>query len=376
MNEDIRQIQESIQQSRQLVAQGRHAEALGAARTACELVEQLDMEGPLPSEAGAAAYAELGLLLQRLGDSRRALDAYKSADERIRRLPYETGPDHYRLLVATTAINMAGLYTKQRLLEPAASRIDEALALLPSGDELSGAVAILRLGALNNRASIDAEQGHPERAEPSLREALDIGEAAVAETPQLLPQLIEVAGRLANSLKAQKRFDEAIDVATKGARWAEAAYDAGSPVGVALYVQTQLQLVDLCFVGGRYAQGEDHVWKAVEVSTGPQTLLVGAGFYASVLRQPEDKADAGGLPRAEVVDAMSELLTKMEEEDAPDDLMALVRARYAVLVSGDAAAGESALKAADQAGPAVRQLATALAADLRWLASRGGSESL
>ena len=371
MNEDIRQVQQAIQKSRQLSARGQHSDALRSAREACTLVDGLDMEGPVPSEAGAAAHAELGLLLQRLGDSRRALEAYKTADERIRRLPYETGPAHYRLLVATTAINMAGLYTKQRLLEAAASRIDEALALLPSGEQLSGATAVLRLGALNNRASIDAEQGQPDKAETSLREALEIGEAAVGETPQLLPQLIEVSGRLGNALKAQKRFDEAIEAASKGARWAEAAYDAGSPVGVGLYVQTQLQLVDLCFVGGRYAQGEDHVWKAVEVNTGPQTLLVGAGFYSSVLRLPEAQAEAGGLPREEVVEAMSELLDKMAQEDAPADLMSLVRARYSVLVDGDAAAGERALKAADQAGPAVRQLAAALGADLKWLSERG-----
>jgi tetratricopeptide (TPR) repeat protein len=375
MNEDISQIQQAIQESRQLAAQGNYPNALLAAKRACLLVDDLEMDGPLPSEAGAAAYAELGLLLQRLGDSRRALDAYKTADERIRRLPYETGPSHYRLLVATTAINMAGLYTKQRLLEAAASRIDEALALLPVGDDLGGAVAVLRLGALNNRASIDAEQGNPEKAEVSLREALELGEGAISETPQVLPQLIEVSGRLANALKAQKRFDDAIDVATKGSRWAEAAYDAGSPVGVGLYVQTQLQQVDLCFAAGRYAQGEDHVWKAVEVSTGPQTLLVGAGFYASILRLSPKAADAGGLPRTEVVDAMSELMDKMDAEDAPSDLMLLIRARYAVLVESDAASGRAALEAAEKAGPSVRQLATALAADLRWLEAEAEGEN-
>ena len=372
MNEDIKQVQQAIQQSRQLAGQGNYADALRAARRACALVDDLEMEGPLPSEAGAAAYAELGLLLQRLGDPRRALDAYKTADERIRRLPYETGPGHYKLLVATTAINMAGLYTKQRLLEAAASRIEEALALLPAGDEVGGTVGVLRLGALNNRASIDAEQGHPEKAEVSLREAMELGEATVAETPQVLPQLIEVSGRLANALKAQKKFDEAIDVAAKGGRWAEAAYDAGSPVGIGLYVQTQLQQVDLCYAAGRYAQGEDHVWKAVEVSTGPQTLLVGAGFYASILRLAPDAAEAGGLPREEVVAAMSELMDKMESEDAPADLMALIRARYSVLVDSDAEAGRAALKTAEKAGPSVRQLATALASDLRWL--EGGAE--
>ena len=374
MNEVISQVQQAIQQCRQMAAKGQYPDALTAAKQACSLVDGLEMEGPLPFEAGAAAYAELGLLLQRLGDPRRALDAYKTADERIRRLPFETGPAHYKLLVATTGINTAGLYTKQRLLEAAARRIDEALALLPTNDQVGGAVAVLRLGALNNRASIDAERGEPEKAEVSLREAMELGEVTVTETPQVLPQLIEVSGRLANALKAQKKFDEALEAAGKGARWAEAAYDAGSPVGVGLYVQTQLQQVDLCFAAGKYAQGEDHVWKAVEVSTGPQTLLVGAGFYASILRLSAEAAEAGGLPREEVIDAMSELMDKMEHEDAPADLMSLIRARYSVLVDSDVEAGKAALKAAEKAGPSVRQLATALASDLRWLEGEGSSE--
>jgi tetratricopeptide (TPR) repeat protein len=370
MNEEIAKVQQAIQSCRKHAATGQLSAALQAAQEACDLVDALQMEGPLPSEAGAAAYAELGLLLQRLGDPRRALDAYKTADERVRRLPFETGPGHYKLLVATTGINMAGLYTKQRLLDEATSRIDGALALLNSGDDLGGATPVLKLGALNNRASIDAEQGNPDKAEVSLREALALGETVIGTTPQVLPQLIEVSGRLANALKAQSKFDEALDVAAKGGRWAEAAYDAGSPVGVGLYVQTQLQQVDLCFAAGKYGQGEDHVWKAVEVNTGPQTLLVGAGFYASILRLDPGLAEAGGLPREEVIDAMTELIDKMTMEKAPAELMSLIRARYAVLVDGDVALGRAALKDAEKAGAAVRQLAMALASDLKWLDSK------
>ncbi len=55
--------------------------------------------------------------------------------------------------------------------------------------------------------------------------------------------------------------------------------------------------------------------------------------------------------------------------------MLLIRARYAVLVESDAASGRAALEAAEKAGPSVRQLATALAADLRWLEAGAEGEN-
>ena len=49
-------------------------------------------------------------------------------------------------------------------------------------------------------------------------------------------------------------------------------------------------------------------------------------------------------------------------------LLALVRARYAVLVEGGSAAGEAALSGSrEDASPVVRQLSAALSEDLKWL---------
>ncbi len=368
MKEALAELQKTLQTARKSAAGGKIQEALVLARGATEAAEALEGDEPIVAEAKGAAFAELGLLLQRAGDAKQALAAYTRAETEVRRLPYKDGKPHYRLLVATTVINMAGLFTKQRLLDAAEEKITEAVALLESAEEAGPATQVLMVGALQNRAALETEQKRMDDAEKSLAQALAIGEGLVSQAPQLLPQLVEVSGRLAAVLRSRGRGDEAVTVAEKAARWAEAAYEAGSPIGVPLYVSTQLQLVDANFAAKRYAQGEDHLWKAVDTAPGPQTLLVGAGFYCSLLRMDDDALTEGGLPRPEVTEALDELIDRMQGANPPQVLLDLVRARRAALVERSGEEGKAALVSIESgASPVIQQLAKALQSDLAWL---------
>lgn len=371
MKEALAELQKSIQTARKNAAAGKIKEGIALARQAVTLADGLEGDEPIVAEARGAAYAELGLLLQRGGDATRALEAYQQAEQAVRTLPYEDGKPHYRLLVATTVINLAGLYTKQRMLEAAEEKIGAAMDLLDSAKEAGPATQVLMVGALQNRAALEMEQKRMDAAEKSLSQALEIGEGLVSQAPQLLPQLVEVSGRLAAVLRSRQRADDAVNVAEKAARWAEAAYEAGSPIGVPLYVSTQLQLVDANFAAKRYAQGEDHLWKAVDTAPGPQTLLVGAGFYCSLLRMEDATLEDGDLPRPEVIDALDELLDRMKRANPPAELLDLVSARRAALVSGDPSEGRSLLERLGNGGsPVIQQLKKALASDLTFAESR------
>lgn len=370
MKERLVEVQRLLEEARKL-AGSQLAKAIEVAERAVAVTESLDGDEPVLFEARGAALSELAMLLQRRGDLSRAHDAYARAEQQIRSLPLDQGNPRHRLLLATTLINTCTLAMRRRELDDAAARIDEALSVL---DDIPGAGAVLdvlRVGALQNRAAVEVELQRTEDAERTLTQALEIGARVVTTAPQLLPQLVEVSGRLAAVLRSLGRAGEAVGVAERAARWAEAAYEAGSPMGLGLYVSTQLLLVDTNFGAGRFAQAEDHLWKAVEVAPGPQTVLVGTGFYCSCLRQSDAALSAGDLPRDEVVDAFDELVDRLRGTSPPAGVVELVGARRAVLVDGDAEAGEAVLAAwSGVAQGVVGELSKALRSDVAWCRSR------
>lgn len=374
MKEALAEVQQHLQAARKAASTGQLQEALSLADAATAAAEALtpaegdEAQQNVTAEARGAAFAERGLLLQRAGDAARAHEAYVRAEAEVRKLPFENGKPHYRLLVATTVINLAGLLTKQRKLGEAEAKIADALALLEAAEDAGPAAKVLTVGALQNRAAIETERKDGAAVERSLRAALEIGEGLVSAAPQLLAQLVEVSGRLAAAIRARGGGMEAVEVAERAARWAEAAYEAGSPIGLPLYVNTQLQLVDANFAATRFAQAEDHLWKAVDTAPGPQTILVGTGFYCSLLRKDDDTLATGGLPREEVVDALDELIERMRAANPPAELLQLVEVRRSVLVDRDLSAGRSAVDGADTSGnQVIGQLVAALKSDLKWL---------
>lgn len=325
-------------------------------------------------EAAMAVHSELALLYQRLGDVRSAMGSWERAESAGRSLPEEdTG--RYRLQLATTLVNESGLFLRERMFEQGLMKLDEAVGLIEGAPKETEATSrMLLLGALHNRATIELAARRMGEAQATLERALELGSDLLQKgATQLHPQVIDVAGRLSTVLRTGNRLDEALKVAERGARWAEAAFEGGSAMGPRLYMGTQLQLVDINFALNRLASAEDHLWKAIEAVDDPQTLIVATNFYFSLLRLPEEKLESGDLPSEEVVEALDEVVTRLNSKSPPQSLRDLVSGRYAAMVRKDAEAGREALRGlegADLTGQGlIQQLLPLLRADVEWAAT-------
>jgi tetratricopeptide (TPR) repeat protein len=322
-------------------------------------------------EMKTAVFAELGLLHQRLADPDEALAAFGNAADLARGLMQRTGEAKHTLQLSTTLINSAGMYARREDPQTGLDQVNEALQLLRKMEEDGSPTRrILLLGGLQNQASLLLAMKNPPAAEGCLSEALEIANGLLTEAPQLIAQAIELSSRKGMVQRMQGKLDEALGSQQHAARLAEAAYQGGAQQGLVWYVNTQMQLVDAHFVRRELSAAEDHLWKAIDAASAPQTMLLGTNFYCTLLRLSDDELESGGLPRAEVVEALDELIGRMEEKKAPEDLMAVVRARYGVLVDGDIAGGESVLSS-QQSGdrdltPGARELHKHLSSDLSW----------
>ena len=203
-----------------------------------------------------------------------------------------------------------------------------------------------------------------------MAEALEIANGLLTEVPQLIAQAIELSSRKGMVQRMQGKLEESIGSAQHAARLAEAAYQGGAPQGLVWYVNTQMQLVDAYFVSRSLSAAEDHLWKAIDAAGAPQTMLLGTNFYCTLLRLSDEELSSGDLPRGEVVEAFDELIGRMEEKKAPEDLLEVVRARYGVLVEGAVASGEAVLSRQSSGerdlSPGARELHKHLSSDIAW----------
>lgn len=322
----------------------------------------------------AAVFAELGLLHQRLHNPDDAQAQFDQAAELARGLVEETSDRRHVVQLATTLINASGTYARgdaQRGLD----MTNEALTMLRKIDEDGTPMRrVLLLGGLQNQATLLLALKNPAAAEATLVEAQQISNNLLSEAPQLIGQAIELNGRLSGVQRMQGKADEALASAHGAARLAEAAYQGGAKQGIVWYVKTQMALVDGYFVLKQFATAEDHLWKAIDTSKSPQTMMLGTTFYCSLLRQTDELLSEGGLPREEVVEALDELLGRMEELKAPADLMEVLRLRYQLLVDNDQTSAEAWLTAVDSEGrdigPGAADMRKHLEADLSWRKSQ------
>ncbi|MCA9730333.1 MAG: hypothetical protein KC729_21810, partial [Candidatus Eisenbacteria bacterium] len=284
----------------------------------------------------------------------------------------ETGAK-YRLQLVTTLINMTGLYAQQRLLDQGLASAEEALGLLEGLDGPANSTKLLRIGALQNKATLHLELRQLPEAEAALRGAVELGaELMAGGAPQLLPQAVDASGRLVGVLRALKRPEEAVPIAERSARWAEAAYEAGSPIGPQLYVGTQLQLVDVYFATDAFAQAEDHLWKAVDIGGDGRTMTMATGFYFSLLKYDDRRLEAGDLPRPEVLEALTELMERVAEKEIPPEIADLIRGRYAVLADRKVEIGEATIARHETSdAAAIRQLVGMVRQDVDFVRGTG-----
>jgi len=379
----ITEARKKIAESRTQQGQQRFKQALDTLNEALALVDGLEEESDDVTEARLTVQADLALLMQRLRDPRAALEHYREAIRLGESLPLDGADGRYRLHLATTLINVAGLYARERMIDDGLEAAQRAADLVDGIEgKLAPSARALRVGALQNRASLEMESRDLAAAEATLAEAWSLGDDAVNEgASQLVPQVIDIGMRMSGLLRRQNRPADAIPYADRAGRLAEAVYETGSPLGPRLYTGTQLQLVDVHFSTKNFARAEDHLFKAVEVTSGtPQageTLLIGTSFYFSLLRLDDETLASGDLPRDEAVDALDELVDQITTLKAPEVLTEIIRGRRAAIVDRDL---DEAKRIASSMGgrdfssiPVASQLVPLLRADVEWLEKLGSN---
>ena len=379
----ILEARKKIAESRNLQGQQRHKQALDALNEALALVDGIDEEGDDVTEARLTVQADLALLMQRLRDPRAALKHYEEAIRLGDSLPLDGADGRYRLHLATTLINVAGLYARERMIDEGLAAAKRAAEIVDGIEgKLAASARALRVGALQNRATLEMEARTLDAAEATLNEAWALGEEAINEgASQLVPQVIDIGMRMSGLMRRLNRADEAVPYADRAGRLAEAVYETGSPLGPRLYTGTQLQLVDVHFSTRNFARAEDHLFKAVEVTSGtPQageTLLIGTSFYFSLLRLDDDTLTTGDLPRDEAIDALDELIDQITSLKAPEILTEIIAGRRAATVDRDLDAAKRV--AASMGGrdfssvPVASQLVPLLRSDVEWLEMLGSA---
>lgn len=330
-------------------------------------------------EAYGAIETELALLLQQLNDSRGALQHYMEAEAAFRKLPLEEPTQRVRLQLATTLVNMTGLLARERMLQLGLEKSSEAVMLLRDvqGPAAEGS-RVLLLGALQNRAALQIESKQHADAERNLAEALEVGASAIAAgMGEIIPQMIETTGRVSQLRRMLNRTAESLPLVERAARWAQMAWEAGAPMGPRLYVATQFQLVDVNFGMERFAQAEDHLWKAVDTAKDLQSVVMATGFYFALMRLDDATLEAGNLPREEVHVASSEALARAEAGGCPADLLEMLASRSKLLSGTDGSEAERLLAqysgAEAQMSANIKAMLPLLKSDVEW--ARAGRPS-
>jgi len=384
VDEKVKAVQEALRRAREAQQAGGAegvASALSELRAARATLAD-EPQGGTPDddrqvEAAAAVDAEIALLYQNMRDMRAALEHFERAERLLRLLPLDAAGGRHRLQLATTLINQAGFLSSQNLVEESLSKGRDAVELLDAveGPQRDTADLLIVL-ARHNQSTVLMATRRLEEAESALAQAWELGQRlADGPMPQVLPQVIDVAGRYTTVLKAKKMNEEAIAVARAAATRAEAEYLKRTPVSVRMYVATQLQMVDCHFALGAYSEAENHVWNAVDTTDDGQAMVIGSGFFLSLLRKDEQELEEGGLPREEVVEGLGEMLERIEAMNPPAPLREILRARESVMVTGDLDRGRAVVALLESSptsskDPATVQLLPLLKSDIAWRTTR------
>lgn len=355
--ESLKALQESLKTSRerqgaQDVLGARNALEGGLEQAAALAdVEATEEERHKLMQFWTALHGEMALLLQRANDVRGALQQHLAALERARELSPTDAQTPLQL--ATVLINITALYAREKMIDEGLEASAEAVSSLQAvTGPMEATARMLLVGALHNRSSLFIESRRLAEAEENLAEALRVGELVLGQPQgeQLLAQVVDAGARLSQVRAQQNKLPEALRAAEQALALTKKPYEGGTPQARQMYVNVRMLLLDLSFVTGKYAVGEDHLYEAIEGSGGaPQILVVGSGYYLSLLRMDDARLQAGNLPRPEVIESLEDVLDRIEQLNPPALLKDVLRARFAVMAHGDLQTGHTVLEAVDRA---------------------------
>jgi len=139
--------------------------------------------------------------------------------------------------------------------------------------------------------------------------AAQLAATGIPGGPQLLTEIF-----VAHSRAAAKAGDpvEAIRLSQSAADVAWDRFEKnpqGDREAISHFVAAQMNLLGFAEMCGRYAQGEDALFKVLRlVGPDPRVLARGKAYYEALKKLDDDKLEAGNLPRDEVEESYAQVL--------------------------------------------------------------------
>lgn len=285
-------------------------------------------------QARMAACSESALVYQELGDIRKAHALLSEAVKQAETVVAENATPETLLALAGVRTNFASLLVANRIAKEGREVGEKALEAVQQAGEVEGTV-LLTFAAKMQIGSAQLLEGDAAGGAATLASAAEYGIRLVEAGQQAaLPQLVETVARLAAGARVSGNLAQYQPLAERVARLSEAAFQAGGPPFLNIFVASQMHLATWLTETGRFAQAEDVLWKTIDGS-GQGALLVSApNFYAQIWRATDEALEKGDLPREEVKDAWIEAIEKAEKRGADVVAVKAMRARYTLHVDG------------------------------------------
>ena len=316
LDKQIRAAEELITGGGQALRRGQTNAGSQALREAEAILEMAEIETDALLEMRARVFNELGVVHQRGNDLETARDYHSQAAQLSTQL-LEKGRD-IAANSAATHLNLSSIHLALGEVEKALEFGEKALQLLEESRENTPEdqrrPSALQLGALQNLAVIQARRESWEKAGEAMEKARVLVEELVeAGRPDFLAQLAQGCQQLSVVLFDGEQFDDALHWGEVAEGLSERAYEKlGQPV-LPVYIISQINLISYNEKLGRFADGEDCLWKALDVAgEDPRILERGVVFYETCRKQADPRLEEGNLPREEVEEGYEEILERVE----------------------------------------------------------------
>ena len=299
--------------------QGRTSQGAEVLTEAEAILDMAEIESDRLQKMRARVFNELGVVYQRRNQLKQSRDYHGRAadicDELIAK------GDDFAANSAATHLNLSSIHLALGDRDEARSSGEKALELLARIDrqELDEESPRkgpdpLELGARQNLAVIYAREENWSKANEMMEEASRlVDDLADAGRPDFLAQLAQGCQQLSVLLFENERYDDAFRWGTKAEKLSERAYENLGQRVLPVYIISQINLISYNEKLGRFADGEDCLWKALDVAgNDPRVLQRGVAFYETCRKQADVRLEKGNLPREEVQAGYAELMERVE----------------------------------------------------------------
>ena len=334
--EQIKRLAERLAEARGHIRQAQIAKAgtiLEELTRACEALRE-DGQPEALDRLEAEVHSELALLAGARGDTGGSVQHLEHALDLARPLFAEASHDPTFLgLYTSLQLNAGAVYAATRRHEEAVDLLTEVVERLqPSPLELEPSQPLLqmRIAALQNRAMALEQIGKTQEG------VADCFQARIAATdlkePARAITLVDLSLRLASMQRKSGQKKQALDACRDALEAAETAVHADPAQFHGIYMRSKIAVADACFENDHLAEGEDHIFEAIErMPDLLDSVLVAMDFYSALMLKEDDALRKGGLPREEVEESYGELLAKLDTRSPDTELSALAHARFRVL---------------------------------------------